>query len=268
MKVLEKYFKYRSMWLFGGAFDEEHQLTSESCAALLKKGGLFVRNAFKFDCQEKTNFWYIICDKFLDLEKLSHNTRKKVRASLRKLEFQLVDLETLSCEGFPLVEKAFSSYKIKERSMSKNDFNTFVDHCKEFHYDIWGIFDRESLNMIGFCCVRVWDDACDYDFSVIDPAFLRQNTSYPYYGLYHELTRHYLCERHFRYVSAGSRTMTEHSHIQDFLEEKFGFRRAYSHLHVTTKWWLRVAIFLLKPFRKILPCKKLQAVVRLLDCSE
>ena len=58
----------------------------------------------------------------------------------------------------------------------------------------------------------------------------------------------YLGERKLRYVNDGSRTVTEHSSIQDFLIHNFKFRKAYCKLKIHYKCWLSVVIKLLFPF--------------------
>ena len=73
------FYLYRKAWRYDGAPHQEPQLQEAEWKALLKQGGLMVRNTFDFDCQEETTFWNLIKDRYENLDELSGNTRKKVR---------------------------------------------------------------------------------------------------------------------------------------------------------------------------------------------
>ena len=94
------------------------------------------------------------------------------------------------------------------------------------------------------------------------PEALHDRT-YPYYGLIYEMNRHYLGEKKLRYVNDGSRTITEHSKIQEFLIHNFKFRKAYCKLKIYYKWWLSVVIKVLFPFRNMVISNKTKAVLRM-----
>lgn len=65
---------------------------------------------------------------------------------------------------------------------------------------------------------------CDYE---------RYKQFYPSYGLLFTMINHYLSIVGIRYVSDGSRTMTGHSNVQNFLIEKFNFRKAPTKLNTS-----------------------------------
>ena len=57
------FYLYRKAWRYDGAPHKEPQLQEAEWKALLKQGGLMVRNTFDFDCQEETTFWNLIKDR-------------------------------------------------------------------------------------------------------------------------------------------------------------------------------------------------------------
>ena len=91
----------------------------------------------------------------------------------------------------------------------------------------------------------------------------KHNNSYPYYGLFYSLNAYYLGEKHFQYVTDGARTITEHSNIQDFLIDNFHFRKAYCHLTIHYKWWMKLAVKFLYPFRKLITIPSVKAVLNM-----
>lgn len=253
------YQLYRKAWRFDGPPHKEIPLHKKDWKTLLRQGGLLVRNTFDFDTQDPTSFWYVIKDQFNGMEELSSNERNKVRRSTKSLRFEQIQPDLLRSEGWPVLKATYEDYSVSDRVMNEQVFLRYLDHCGTRNYDYWGIFDQEKL--IGFCTVWIWDEqSAEYGLIGILPDYKHNNT-YPYYGLFYQLNEHYLGERHFRYVSDGARSITEHSHIQDFLTENFGFRKAYCHLKIHYCWWMWVAVRILYPFRKVIHIPQVSAVL-------
>ncbi len=254
---MTNYHLYRKAWRFSGAPHEEPKLKKEEQKALLKQGGLLVRNTYDFDCHEETSFWYVIKDRFGDMEELSPRVRNKVRHAQNSFNYRLIDQALLKENGYPIIAETYADYAVKDRTMNEEIFKNYLD---QYEFDYWGVFDRESVELVGFSCVRRWDDSCEYDLSGLRPRY-KYNGSYPYYGLYHAMNQYYLQEQGFRYVSDGSRSITEHSHIHEFLTQNFNFRKAYCKLEVHYQWWMKIAVKMLYPFRKMIKNPNVKAVL-------
>lgn len=257
------YLLYRNAWRYAGPPHLEQRLQPEDYRALLKQGGFFVRNTYGFDHQEETKFWNLIKDDFGGLEELSGNTRKKVRRSFEHFDFRLIDLAVVRKAGYPILKATYEDYAVSDRTMNAKTFNEFLNLCERYNYDCWGVFDHEGDRLVGFCLNHVWSDSCEYGVVGILPEYKRKNTSYPYYGLYHRMNQYYLQEKGLRYVTDGTRSITEHSNIQPFLEEKFHFRKSYCHLEVHYNWWMKIAVKVLYPFRKIITIPPVKAVLNM-----
>ena len=253
---------YRHAWIHNGAPDCEPELTVSQCKDLLHQGGWMVRNTFDFDCKEQTDFWYVIKDSFGGLEEHDSNERRKIRKGLDSFDYKLIDNTTLKNQGYPIVKATFEDYKVKDRRMSKDVFMSYLDYCNENSFDYWGIFDKKSQELVGFCTVHVWDKSCEYGVSAIWPEF-KKNSTYPYYGLYYTMNEYYLDTQKLKYVTDSARSITEHSHIHQFLEQNFKFRKAYCKLTITYKWWFGIIVHLLYPFRSIIPSRNVRAVLKM-----
>jgi len=256
------YFIYRHAWRYALAPDKESQLTDSQCKALLKNGGWMIRNTFDFDCNTPTDFWYLIKDSYGGMEELTKNNRQKIRKAFRLLEFKLVDKSLIAEKGYEITQKTYDGYRIKDRRMNKRIFNDLLQLWDEKTYDFWGFFDRKDGRLIGFCVIKVFDDCCLYDTVCVLPEY-KCNKSGVYYGKYHITNEYYLKEKHFKYVFDGTRTITEHSNIQEFLVQNFNFRRAYCKLQIKYKWWFGIIVRLLLPFRKIIKNRNVRAVLNM-----
>lgn len=256
-----KYYLYRKAWRFAGPPHEEQKLTKETYNNLLSRGGLLVRNTYDFDCDEKTCFWYVIKDSFNGLDEFSSNERNKIRRAEKTLVFKKTSVDVLKSEGWSILKATYEDYAVSDRDMDETLFLNYLSDCEKQDFDYWGIFDQDRL--IGFCTVWLWlPDSCEYGLIGILPEYKHNNT-YPYYGLFHKMNEYYLGEQHYRYVTDGSRTITEHSQIQEFLMQNFNFRKAYCRLEVHYNWWVKTAVHLLYPFRKAISLPRIKAILNM-----
>ena len=259
---MSPYYLYRKAWRYDGPPHEETRLKDEEWKSLLKQGGLMVRNTYNFDCKKETNFWYIIKDRFEGVEGLSSRVRNKVRHATDAFLYQPITFETLKKKGYTIIQETYNDYAVHDRKMDKASFMAYLDDCQKKTFDYWGIIEKETQELVGFCTVMLWNRCCEYGVTGILSKF-KKNGTYPYYGLYQHLNQHYLETMHYKYVSDSARTITEHSHIQDFLIENFGFRKAYCQLEVHYNWWMKLSVKVLYPFRKIIPLQHVKAILNM-----
>lgn len=259
---MNDFYLYRKAWRFDGAPHEEPQLEKKQCQALLRQGGLMVRNTYDFDCPQETHFWNLIKDQFGGLEELSGNTRNRVKKSLEALDFQLIDFELVQKSGYPILKATFEDYAVVDRPMNHQVFEDYLKHCQSKDYEYWGVFDRTNGQFIGFCANRLWPEAVEYGVIGILPEYKR-NKTFPYYGLFYSMNRYYLEEKQLRYITDGSRSITHHSNIQEFLVEKFNFRKSYCKIKVYYKWWMRLIVNTLFPFKGIITNQSIKSVLNM-----
>lgn len=253
---------YRHAWRYSLAPDKEPQLSNSQCADLLKQGGWMVRNTYDFDCKIETEFWYIIKDTFGGMDELSSNVRRKIRKAFETYEYKLIDKQTIREKGYPIIKATFEDYDVKDRSMTEQIFNDYLNYCDKNRFDYWGIYCKENQRLVGIITVHIWDNSCEYGVTGLEPE-LKRNASYPYYGLYHIMNEYYLDNLKFKYVTDSARSITEHSNIQPFLEQNFKFRKAYCKLKIHYKWWFGAIVRALYPFRGLIWSRNVKAVLRM-----
>ena len=256
------YYLYRNAWRFYGPPHEEQKLEKEAYNNLLQMGGLLVRNTYDFDCKEETSFWYVVKDRFDGIEELAPRARNKVRHALGAYDYRRIEKALLKEKGYPIMAETYANYAISDRKMNQKVFLDYLDDCQENEFHYWGVFEKESDALVGFSLVRCWENCAEYDMSGM-MSKCKHNATYPYYGLFHSMNRYYLHDCGFRYVSDGSRSITEHSQIHDYLIQNFHFRKAYCHLSVHYKWWMKIAVNLLYPFRKTISLPRIKAILNM-----
>ena len=253
---------YKSTWIFLEE-SEEKKLSPENAKALLKKQGLMIRNTYDFDTKEETSFWFIVKDNLEDISELPFSARRNIRRALRFYNIKKINVKEFSEKALPIINSAQKSYKVKCKITSKKEFEAEVEQYKKDDNKEFWIVERKSDNeAVAIAVNTIKKDSCEYD-TMRCRAEALNDRSYPYYGLIYEMNRHYLGERMLKYVNDGSRTITEHSLIQDFLIHNFKFRKAYCKLKIHYKWWLSVVIKALFPFRNIIPFRNIKAILRM-----
>ena len=258
--MTEGFYLYRHAWISPPHFNR--QLTDAECDVLLKKGGWIVRNTYDFDQKEESDFWYIIKDSFGGFGEHSSNERKKIRRAFNRFDYRKIDRQLIVNHGFEIIKSVNDNYVVKDRKMNENVFKELLDIWDEENNEFWGAFDLSDGRFVGFAVVRTMGEGCFYDLVTVYPEY-KHNTSYPYYGFFYKLNEYYLGERKFKYVTDGSRSVTEHSNIQPFLEQNFKFRKAYCKLKIRYKWWFGIVVRMLLPFRNIIRNRTVKAVLKM-----
>ncbi|MBO5847921.1 MAG: hypothetical protein J6R17_01765 [Bacteroidales bacterium] len=263
---IRQYRYYKGAWIFLEE-DKEKLLTKKESGDLLKKGGLFVRNIYEFDCKEKTSFWFIIKDEIEDISELPFSARRNIRRALKFYNIRKINLKEFSEIGFPIITSAQKSYKIKCHVINKNEFDEIIKKYEnENDKEFWIVEKKENKEAVAIAINRIKENSCEYDDMKCKPEALKDRT-YPYYGLIYTMNKYYLEEKKFKYVSDGSRSVTKHSNIQEFLEHNFRFRKAYCKFKIFYKTWFSVVINVLFPFRNIIPFRNVRAILKMEELS-
>lgn len=218
-----------------------------------------LRNIYDWDCGEETNFWFIIKENYSEAD-YPKKTRKYIEKANVRFEFRIIDFDTYRKYAFDVYEAAFNHYKVNDGSRQSQD--QFEKGAEKFgrDIDIWGAIDRETGKLEAYSICRRKGDTVDYQTSKANPEFLPKY--YIMYGLYDARNKYYFLEEKCKLAITSARSITEHSNIQNFMIEKFGFRRAYCHLAIHYKAWLRTLIYIAYPFRKFIPVKQIQNILR------
>ena len=214
-----------------------------------------VRNTFNWDKSDETCFWFIIKDEFGGIEELPSKVRNQVRKSLKTYEYKIITQDEMlkcGCELYNKSRERFGGIVVNQEWWEKRIGS------KDLQF--WIGYEIETGKPASFAINTIFDSYVDYSTMGISPDF--PNNTYPMYGLIYEMNRYYLEEKKCRFVCDGARSITEHSNIQMVLEEKFKFRKAYCDLQLIYKPWLRIAVNLLFPFRKMIKNSKVTAILK------
>ena len=260
LMCVNNYGLYHGAWVFRGEACKENPLSASQANELLQRGGIFVRNVYDYDCTDETSFWYIIKDVYEDLSQYSTSVRGNIRKALRTYDYKMVSVDEFIELAYPVYYEAMTNYRVKAIPNSKD---LFAKDCRNRHNaEYWVGIEKASGEPAVVAVNVVTGDTYEEQVLKTRPKFMH-NSSYPTYGLLHEMSRHCFQDLGLKVINIGARSFTEHSNIQNFLIHKFHYRKAYCRMRVFYKPWLRLLVCLLYPFREYIPVLKVKSLLRM-----
>jgi hypothetical protein len=223
------------------------------CEQLVRNlGGAMVRWTQGFDARNCPTEWFsVICQKFIPLEELPHRKRYKIKRSLEACEARIISAGELAASGYPILLKAITQYQGPKPAPPTEERFRAALACESQFSDLvhlWGIYHRHSL--IGYTQVHIIGKTeAYYSTTKLDPDFRKYG---PGYAVVYRMLEHYLGRCGFQYVNDGFRSIYHETNMQSFLMENFGFEKAYTKLHLYYRPPLGVLMRLGYPWRAIL----------------
>ena len=216
----------------------------ESKELLKISGAYFLRWTNEWD-RKGGEFWYVIKDEKEDLSDYKSKVRNQIKKGLKNCRVEMVDNRVIAENGYEVYSSAFSRYKTVSKHISEEYFKKSILNSKDL--DFWGVYYKNKL--IAYAQNQIYNNVCNYSTIKFHPDFFK---FYPSYALIYEMNRYYLNEMNFLYVSDGARSIAHQTNIQNFLIQKFRFRKAYCKLNIYYRKDLEVVVKMLYPIRKIL----------------
>jgi len=229
--------------------DQPIVVTEEDARELLKKSGAYLlRWISDFDTKHETDFWYVIKDSSPDLDKLSSNTRSKVRRGLKNCNIKKVKASFIAENAYQVYSRAYERYEAGQTPIEERSFSDDIMKTDPDVWDFWAVFDRND-EIVAYSQNRRVGNHCIYTTIKFVPEALKLYSSY---ALFYEMNNYYLNILHLAYVNDGARCIHHQTNIQGYLIDKFHFRKAYSVLHIAYRADIGILLALLYPFRSMI----------------
>lgn len=220
----------------------EIYLSKEEQRELLKiSKALFLRYTNEWDSDDG-EFWYIIKDKKEGLDTYKSKVRNQIKKGLKNCIVKKVDREIIANCGYDVYYESFRSYSTFHKSLSEDSFKKSILKSED---DFWAVYNRENI-LIAYANNFIEDNMCHYNTMKFHPKFLYL---YPSYALIYTMNEYYLNQKKYLYVNDGARSIAHSTNIQEFLIQKFGFRKAYSKINIAYRLDIKTVIWLVYPLR-------------------
>ena len=197
-----------------------------------------------FDKQKKSNFWYIICDMYDGFKFLKKSTKSEIKRGKKNCHVKIVDEEWIFKYGYEIFIEANKKYGSSSIHSSEKDYiENLKKNLKTKNLDIWSIESLDNHKKYGYAIVKKNKNSVELSVLKINPKYLYLRLSY--YFLFRAL-EYYLKENDFNHINAGSRNILHKTNFQEFLVQKFNFRRAYCDIHIIYKKRTLIFIYLIR----------------------
>jgi hypothetical protein len=218
-------------------------LTQKEQKELLKiSKALFLRYTNEWD-RDGGEFWYVIKDEKEELQSYKSKIRNQIKRGLKNCVVRKVTKEIIAQDGYEVYFNAFKNYETNLIPLKISDFKNNILNSID---DFWAVYTLNN-KMIGYSQNFLIDESCNYGTMKFHPDYLNL---YPSYALIYYMNEYYLNKQHFLYVSDGARSISHATNIQNFLIQKFAFRKAYCKLNIIYRIDIYLIILILYPLRK------------------
>lgn len=209
---------------------------------------LFVRWTEKFDCEEETQWWYVIKDSSFDILKLKSKRRYEINKGLRNFDVKRINVEPYLDELYSIELKAWNEYPLKYRP--KVDETEEKNRILNFKEGIcFAAFSKEDNSVCGFAYLDIFKDYADFvNLKVLPECEKKGINAAIVYGILDYFNE--MLEQGF-YICDGSRALFHETAFQDYLEKYFGFRKAYCYLKIEYRPIIKIIVYILYPLRGI-----------------
>jgi len=248
------WLEYNRMIVPQGPVKFDYSISRDEARYLLSRfpRAFLVRctNGFTESAQECS--WYaVVCDEFYELDEISAKNRSEIRRGLKNCTVSRVDADYIAEYGYDVFMRAFQRYRnAKKPGISAGEFRQRILAMKDFSDIIhfWGVFHDRKL--IAYAQNYIYDNIeVNYSTVKFDPDFLRL---YPSYALFYLMNKFYLEEKSFEYANDGFRNILHGTNIQQYLIDKFKFRKVYTGLKLFYRPYLSIYLSITFPLRSCL----------------
>ena len=185
--------------------------------------------------------------------KIKSKRRSEIKKACTKFIVKKIDSKVYADELSTITYEPWQNYPVDYRPTrtSKDMARIYRNHASDKHFDYWGCFSIESEKLVGYASCYVHEDWVEF-CSMKTSECCKENGGT--LAIVCKICEEYMgvCRGEFRYISDGQRNIVHQTNFQEFLVTKFGWRYARTRLNICFQPWIKIIVFLLYPFRKLL----------------
>mgnify|MGYP002393591936 CR=1 FL=1 len=210
---------------------------------------LFARWTSNFDCGYETNWWYVIKDAPYVFDELSSGQRKDIRRAFKKCYVIKINALDYVEDILRVHKEAILRYKKWNQKINEETFKENI-RKNSSNFDYWGAFSLNNNQLIGYMMVSIVDQDCvELNVAKFSSIHLKTQMSD---AMYHTVLNYYLNEKQYKYISSGQRSINHVTNTEDYIIQRFKYRRAYCTLNIEYNPRIVRIIKIIYPFRKLL----------------
>lgn len=209
-----------------------------------------------WDCDEETDFWYIIKDTPFDIMSLKAKRRYEITKANKNFTVRLILSDDSIDELYDVYIESLRGYK-NAIPMTESAFRILMNGV--FHDDstffggremlLYGAYDNDG-RLCGYAHLIKYKDCMLFSQLKTRPSAESKGVNAAICNKILVDSESDLSTGRF-YISDGARNLYHETHFQDYLQKYFQFRRAYCRLNVIYPKRMKWIISLLFPFKNM-----------------
>jgi hypothetical protein len=210
-----------------------YAVSEDKAQQLIKKfpKALLLRYTEGFLSQSDSENWYsVICDEFIDLNKAKHENRRQIKRGLENFEVRQVDSNFIAENGYEVYLAAFSKYQNIIKPIKESRFISIINTTKDYTdiYHFWAVLNKGKL--IAYAVVALFtNEVAEISVLKLRPDY---HKLYPCNALLYTITKHYLVDLSMRYIDAGFKNIYHKTNIHEYLIKRHSFKKEFLNIGI------------------------------------
>ncbi|SEA81449.1 hypothetical protein SAMN05216349_13119 [Oribacterium sp. KHPX15] len=204
----------------------------------------------------------MIKDSPFNIDEIKSKRRYEIKKGDKNYNVILIDYEKLYEELFVIYKASSMSFPEYRRShFNRDNFNKSFENMEDDGF-VFGAFSNIDGSLKGYAQLRRRGRYIGFISLRVDVAEEKNNINF---AIVHEVLNYFKDDlSNGSYIDDGARVVIHTTtHFQDYLEKYFGFRKAYSKLHIKYRFPFGIMVRIFYPFRKLV--KKNNRLLNLID---
>ena len=202
----------------------------------------FAQYTTDWDCGRETGWWYIILDHPFDIERLKAKHRYQIKQGIKNFDVREIALNDYK----DTLVRILNEVRIKKYGLSA----VYGIASEQIEGSVYlGAFDRESGKIVGYVVLIEHSEYINLSSLKVLPEYEKRSINA---AIIYAVIKRYNDYLGTIYISNGSRAINHPTTFDDYLIRLFEFRKVYCRLHIRYRWWVKIVIYILYPFRKLI----------------
>lgn len=214
-----------------------------------KSKAWFAQYVTEFDLRETTSRWYCLKDEEYDISKFKSKMRYEINKGRKNFFVKLIDPNDYKQKIFDIDKIKFAEYPSKYRPSLASNCDEHLSRQTNEGGEWFGLFTLNEDELVGYVIVLEKGNYVNLKVMAVLPSTFKKNSSA---ALIDGVLRHYQEQEKKFYICDGARNIRHITNFQDYLVSTFDFRFAYCRTKLIYKWWCKMLIIILRPFKNIL----------------
>lgn len=194
----------------------------------------------QFDCENETQWWYIILDHPFYLDNIKAKHRYQIKQGLKNFCVRQIDFEMYKKDILYILNF------VRQQEYKRRKIYDLPEPADNEIY--LGAFTMDTGKLVGYATLIEHEEYIEFSVLKVLPEYEKKSINA---AIVYNCIMRYNEKLGEIYITNGSRTINHQTMFDDYLIRMFEFRKAYCKLFIKYRWWFKGIVMVLKPWKKM-----------------